>query len=729
MKKTKKGFAFSLFASALFFVAACGGRPAYELPTLAPTYTPTPAVNTNDGPTPTIAPDANYTKIIELNGEDFNQTSNFGIRGIGTISVKKNAYKGAYSFYVAGREAVTDGVSLDFTDVKGERTNVIGKKVHFATWVYHENNEAENFSVFLNFKKIDGTPESLEVLSVKAVPKGKWTLLEGDVSVYANIANPSLSLEMSSSKKEFYFDDIRITYDPNSVVPANQAYNSSSFNGHYFDFEDKETHLVARGDNDRPPVLTVESGSCDDGKYCLLVSNRSANWNGAQVDLSEYGLGGQKLWVSYSAKHSGAVKQVIKCTLEERAFGEDASKSQYKQVAVTDLVFPGEWAEASGTVTIGPSAEVVLLYFETQATEDFCVDNILISTKDPSTITIDKDPEGGGIIVDPNENPEIDTEGFVTIHSLGADKSSKETQIFETRGTATVSVTSKGHSQNGFLVSGRTSAWNGLGLHFKNIDNKSFDVIGKQVYVSVWVYQESGESLDFSATLQVNKPDGTATWPERVELAVLPSGKWTHVEGLIPVYANVKAPQINFEVPGSDTADFILDEIVVMYDPDSEVAPNAEYVEVKKEPLKPIQLGFEDNNAFFTMRGNGRPSIAGGGHESSKCLAVVDRTAEWNGVEADLSKYDLAGKTIEVTYWVCHDSSTPLVINMTSEQSDGETTSYIPVVQGTEIEDGKWVKYNNTYTIPDNTKAFKLYFESPDPTASFFVDDVTIKLK
>lgn len=728
MKKTRKIFAFSLLASALLFAAACSsGKDKYVLPTLAPTYTPTPAPEVNTSPTPTPKPDANNTTILELDGEDFNQTVNFGMRGISKTSVKPIAYSGKYSFFVSGRETATDGVSMEFVDPEGTVYNVIGKTVHFAAWVYHESNQTENFAVTLSMRRLDGTPEALEVLSVKAVPSGRWALLEGDIPVYANISSPSLSIEMTSSKKDFYFDDIRVTYDPNSSVGVNTAYNNAmNFNGEYFDFEDKKVHLEARGDSDGLPSLEVVEGSCDDGKYCLFVSDRTYNWNGAQIDLSEYGLNGTKLWITYSAKHKGTEKIRVTCTLEQRNFGQ--TQSQYITVTQTDSVLPDEWADASGTITIGDSAEVALLYFETAATQDFYLDNVLISTKDPSTIVIDKDPNGVGTIVDPSTKTEIDTTGFVTIHSLNADQSSKETQIFESRGNASATVVSKGHSQNGFLISGRTANWNGVGLQFKNLDNQAFDVIGKEVYISAWVYQETGQNLDFSATLQVNKPDGTSTWPERVEIAVLPSGQWTHVEGIIPVYANVKAPQINFEVPGSDTADFMLDDIIISYNPNSSVDPNPDYAEESKELFRTIELSFEDNDAFFTTRGTGRPSIVGGGHESSKCLAVTGRTDTWNGVEADLSKYDLAGKSIEVTYWVCHDESFMFAINMTAEQSDGETTTYTPVVVGSEIEDGKWVKYSNVYTVPANAKMFKLYFESPDKTASFYVDDVTIKL-
>ena len=235
--------------------------------------------------------------------------------------------------------------------------------------------------------------------------------------------------------------------------------------------------------------------------------------------------------------------------------------------------------------------------------------------------------------------------------------------------------------------------------------------------------------MDFSATLQVNKPDGTSTWPERVSVEGIPSGKWTYVEGTVPVYANVKVPQINFELPGSDTADFMIDEVKIGYDPKSSVAANPDYEEQAKIPFVPIKLDFEDNEAYFQSRGSSQPSLVYGGHESNMCMAVKGRLQNWHGVQADLSQYDLAGRTIDVTYWVYHEYTTPLQVNMTAEQNDGETTTYTPIVTGTEMQDGKWIKFNNTYTIPEGVKKLIVYFESPNETAEFYIDDVSITLQ
>lgn len=723
MKRRKSLFAFSIFASVLMFTAACSKTPVYVLPTLAPTYTPTPAPEDNNGPTPTPAPDINNTKILDLNGEEFNQISNFSIRGSGSLSVKPIAYTGSYSFYLSNRGDAWNGVTLNFSDTSGKVYDVVGKEIHVAAFVYQETGETQDFSFSLSVKKPDGTTDTPESISVNSVPSGKWTLLEGDIPVYANVTSPTVSLVMSSSKDAFYFDDIRLTYDEASTVAINKEYNMKTLDVLYFDFEDGESPLTQRGS----ASMSVVSNGADGSAKCLYVSERASTWNGVQIDLTEYGLAGSKIWISYSAKHLAEHDTTVMASVQYDKGNSD--EVSYTNAVKPDPFSANEWFEASGSYTVPSTTTTLTLYFETTGTEDFYLDNVLISTKDPSTITIEKNEQGGGSVV--VESPDkIDTTGFVNILTLSADGSGNEESMFSLRGSAKVSTTTKGRTNSGFSITGRTAAWNGVGLTFTGLDGTAYDVIGKQVYISAWVYQNSGSTLDLSATLQVIKADGTVTWPERATIASLPSGQWTRVEGLLPVYANIKSPQINFEIPTSDTADFILDDIVISYDPNSSVPANAEYdVVEEKHEFSKIELSFEDNNAFFQGRGNGKPSIVYGGHASNYCLAVTGRSSTWHGVQADLSEYDLAGKTLEVSYWVCHDSSTPFAIKLSAELNDGGDTYYRTIVPGDVIADGKWVQYTATYAVPATAKKFMVYFESDVADASFFIDDMTISVQ
>ena len=571
MKKRKHLLAFSLVTAMLLSLVACsssGSSGKGGLPTLAPTYTPTPIPENITKATPTPALDEGFTKIIELDGEDYNQTSHFSVRGLGSLSVKQVSHTGTFSFHVSGRDSVTDGFTLNFADKDGAVTNVIGKKVHVAAWVYQETGAPQDFAFVLQVKKPDSTTDNPLTITLPAVPSGEWALLEGDFEIYSNVTNPLVAIEMSTSKEPFYFDDIRLTYDPTSSVAANPVYSGNAFLGYYFDFEDQKEHFVTRGDS----TPKIARGGMDDGSSCLFISERSQNWNGAQIDLTEHSLSDFPLWVSFAAMHKGDAKTRITCTLQTRAIG--ASSDQYTTVVSTDVVLPEVWTEASAQIKIPSNCESVILYFETAGIEDFYIDNVLISTQDPTNadFTIGND----GKIDDTPVAEKIDTTGFVVIQDLTADARKNESQILPGRGSAAVAVTNKGYVGSAFEITGRSDSWNGASIDFTNLDNETFDVIGKEVFVSFYVYQDTGEPQEFSATLQVNKPNGDSAWPERVSVQAVPSGEWTYIEGIIPVYANVAVPQINFEMPTSTTGDFRLDNIIISYNPNSSVAPNEE---------------------------------------------------------------------------------------------------------------------------------------------------------
>ncbi|MBQ3028171.1 MAG: hypothetical protein IJD26_03765, partial [Lachnospiraceae bacterium] len=295
MKNRKKHVTVFLFAMMMLLTAGCGG---YEdlppLPTLAPTPTAEPEV---DAPAPTAAPDAEYTKIVELDGEDYNQTSYFTIEGEGSVSVKPVSKSGRYSFCMSGRGESWHGISFPVADASGNEVNVVGKNVFMSMWVYHESGKPESFICSMQIKKPDGTTDSPIEITKNGVPSHTWTLIEGYLPVYANVTSPRIRMEMTSGNASFYFDDFRLTYDPNSSIMAKQEYNVVSFEGLYFDFENGENPFVGRAGTES---LEIIKGGLD-GKKCLSTTKRTANWHGPSIDLTEYGLAGVPIWVSFSA--------------------------------------------------------------------------------------------------------------------------------------------------------------------------------------------------------------------------------------------------------------------------------------------------------------------------------------------------------------------------------------------------------------------------------------------
>ena len=537
MRNRKRSIAVFLFAALSFVAAGCGSAPNLEaLPTLAPTHTPVPVVDT---PAPTKAPDEGFARVIELDGEDFNQTSHFTTQGQGNVSVKSISYAGNYAFYYSDRNEVWDGPNLRFADKEGNDVSVTGKRAFVSVWVYHETGKSESFTCTLMVKRPDGVQEETVTLTKQGVRSGTWTLFQGALPVYANVTDPVVRLAMNSSKDPFYFDDIRLTYDMGSTVAAKAEYNVVDFEGLYYDFEDETHDLLPRGGVER---LEVKKGGAEDGKKYLHTSNRSLNWHAPSIDLSSHSLAGTTIWVSFTAAHAGTKNTEVLCTVEELAYGGQKGKNEtYAQIGRTKSLAPNEWGQFTGKFTVKANTETLVLYFETAGTEDIMIDNIMITAKDPATLEVDK--ETGEI----EEKVEMmDISGYTNVHILTADGIKDDSRVFISLNEAVVERDSNGRSENGFKVSERTQYYSGVGLNFEDINGKSHDVIGKNVYVGFWVYQNSGKPIQVSATLQVTKPDGKTDWPERVNKMNVPSGEWTFIEGIIPIYANASNPQINF---------------------------------------------------------------------------------------------------------------------------------------------------------------------------------------
>ena len=66
---------------------------------------------------------------------------------------------------------------------------------------------------------------------------------------------------------------------------------------------------------------------------------------------------------------------------------------------------------------------------------------------------------------------------------------------------------------------------------------------------------------------------------------------------------------------------------------------------------------------------------------------------------------------------------------MSAEQNDGSTTTYANVVKAVGQPDGKWAHYTGSYFVPAGLKKIYFYFESPDVTAAFYLDDVTFEVE
>ncbi|MDE7212404.1 MAG: carbohydrate binding domain-containing protein, partial [Lachnospiraceae bacterium] len=225
----------------------------------------------------------------------------------------------------------------------------------------------------------------------------------------------------------------------------------------------------------------------------------------------------------------------------------------------------------------------------------------------------------------------------------------------------------------------------------------------------------------------VNKPDGSSDWPERANNEAVPSGEWVWIEGDIPIYPDATSPMIYWEA--TDTYDFYIDDVVATIVEGAVAEAHYQDIVVNTPDLsnvESISLTFNDDNLFFGNRGDGTPAIVSGGHDDDFAMQVTGRSSNWHGAEVDLSSYNLAGRTINISYWVKVEEATEVNVTLQEDFSDGSSTAYNRVASSGDLTPGEWTQVSGTIEVGAATSKPVLYFESPSETASFTVDEVVI---
>jgi endo-1,4-beta-xylanase len=141
---------------------------------------------------------------------------------------------------------------------------------------------------------------------------------------------------------------------------------------------------------------------------------------------------------------------------------------------------------------------------------------------------------------------------------------------------------------------------------------------------------------------------------------------------------------------------------------------------------------FEDGTAQSWYARGGSVSVsAAAAHGGTSSLLNVDRTATWNGPGRDMRGVLLSGATYAVEAYVRLAAGTtgPVAVHLTMERTpEGGTASYSRVGSAGAVTDAEWAVIRGEYTYTGEVSTLQLYFESPDATASFHVDDIKVTM-
>lgn len=138
--------------------------------------------------------------------------------------------------------------------------------------------------------------------------------------------------------------------------------------------------------------------------------------------------------------------------------------------------------------------------------------------------------------------------------------------------------------------------------------------------------------------------------------------------------------------------------------------------------------GFENGTDGFTARGSAKLTVVDGGH-TGKALSVTGRTDSWNGAAFDVTKTMEKGATYSFSAWVKHNESEAKSIKLSMELKVSGSDTTWPSVAQVKCNSGEWTLIEGSYTVPEQFDGLLFYFEGPDGTYDFLVDDVVVTQK
>lgn len=306
------------------------------------------------------------------------------------------------------------------------------------------------------------------------------------------------------------------------------------------DFANSLGNFVGRGD---ASVSHVTAGlDADGGSGLMRVSGRTDTWNGASIDIMDIVKPGATYYVTGMVRYtSGEDVETFKIT-QERESNDD---SKWVQAAESE-VSKGQWTEISGVMEIIPSTTASLIYFETDSTIDFMVDNLAIYEIDAEEIEE---------VIEEVEEAKV---GEIVYENDFEDGSILDTRASSVR----TNTTEYSRSGDTSVKVESDNAWDGAGVLFvrdNGITKASY--YGKKVHVEFYVmYPEGPAEVEFKLNNKMSDTEGS---DEILSQIPAKKGEWTLLEGDAYIADNTTGNMIFVETEGNDDLTFYIDDVKI----------------------------------------------------------------------------------------------------------------------------------------------------------------------
>lgn len=140
---------------------------------------------------------------------------------------------------------------------------------------------------------------------------------------------------------------------------------------------------------------------------------------------------------------------------------------------------------------------------------------------------------------------------------------------------------------------------------------------------------------------------------------------------------------------------------------------------------------FESSVGNWTARGPATVELSSNfANKGSRSLFVSGRTSAWHGASLPLGDQFSPGNTYSFGAMIMsNDGGSSEEIDMTMQYTDPSGTAVYDHMAKVDVPKGEWTEVSvPDYTVPSGASNLILYFETPENTIDFYVDDVSARL-
>lgn len=137
--------------------------------------------------------------------------------------------------------------------------------------------------------------------------------------------------------------------------------------------------------------------------------------------------------------------------------------------------------------------------------------------------------------------------------------------------------------------------------------------------------------------------------------------------------------------------------------------------------------GFESGEAGWSARGGSFTTVTSPVYSGSYSGHASSRTADWQGIQQNMTGKMVEGKTYQVSGWVRTNTSTSSDVRISFQQTDGDGTNWHWAAVGTASDSG-WTQITGSFTLNVTGTLSELlaYVEGPDSGIDIYLDDAVV---